>query len=82
MWKVRNQLKKSGGDYEAVAKRSDHQGRSDCLRTAKFINRVENAINKDPRKSMRVIAKGVRMSKALIQRCVLEDLRYKSYKKK
>ena len=47
MWKVRNQLKKSGGDYEVVEKRSDHQRRSDCLRTAKFINHVKNAIDKD-----------------------------------
>ena len=81
VWKVRNQLKKSGGDYEAVAKRSDHK-RSDCLRTAKFINRVKNAINKDLGKSMRAIAKDMRMSEALIQRCVSEDLRYKSYKMK
>ena len=40
VWKVRNQLEKSGGDYEAVAKRSDHQRRSNCIRTSKFINRV------------------------------------------
>ena len=66
VWKVRNQLKKSGGDYEAVAKRSDHQRRFDCLRTAKFINRVKNAIDKDPGKSMRAIAKDMRTSEALI----------------
>ena len=66
VWKVRNQLKKSGGDYEAVAKRSDHQRRSDCLRTAKFINCVKNAIDKDPGKSMHAIAKDMRTSEALI----------------
>ena len=33
-------------------KRSDHQRRSDCLRTAKFINCVKNTIDKDPGKSM------------------------------
>ena len=82
VWKVRNQLEKSGGDYEAVAKRSDHSRRSDCLRTAKFISRVKNAIDKDPGKSMRTIAKDIRTSEALIQRCVSEDLRYKSYKMK
>ena len=82
VWKVRNQLEKSGGDYEVVAKRSNHQRRSDCLRTAKFINRAKNAINKDPGKSMHVIAKDMRMPEALIQRCVSEDLRYKSYKMK
>ena len=79
VWKVKNQLEKSGGDYEAVAKRFDHQRRSDCLRTAKFINCVKNAINKDPGKS---IAKDMRTSEALIRRCVSEDLRYKSYKMK
>ena len=82
VWKVRNQLKKSGGDYEVVAKRSDHQRRSDCLRTAKFINCVKNAIDKDPGKLMHVIAKDMRTPEALIQRCVSEDLRYKSYKMK
>ena len=82
VWKVRNQLEKSGGDYEAIAKRSDHQRRSDCLRTAKFINRVKNVINKDSGKSMRAIAKDMRTSEALILRCVSEDLRYKSYKTK
>ena len=82
MWKVRNQLEKSEGDHEAVAKRSDHQRRFDCLRTAKFINRVKNAIDKNPGKSMHAIAKDMRTSEALIQRCVSEDLRYKSYKMK
>ena len=73
--KVRNQLEKSGGDYEAVAKRFDHQRRSDCLRTAKTINRVKNAIDKDSGKLMRAITKDMRTSEALIQRCVSEDLR-------
>ena len=82
VWKVRNQLKKSGGDYEAMAKRSDHQRRSDCLRTAKFINSVKNVIDKDLSKSMRAIAKDMRSSEALIRRCVSEDLRCKSYKLK
>ena len=82
VWKVRNQLEKSGGDYEAVAKRSNHQRRSDCLRTVKFTNRVKNAIDKDPGKSMCMIAKDTRMSEALIRRCVSKDLRYKSYKMK
>ena len=128
VWKVRNQLEKSGGDYGAVAKRPDYQRRltslpasdpgsaavwgskrinprpqfclclawsgcpsnndnddqrrSDCLRTAKFINRVKNAIDKDMGKSMRAIAKDMRASEALIRRCVSEDLRYKSYKMK
>ena len=82
VWKVRNQLKKSGGDYETVAKRSNHPRKSDHLRTAKFINRIKNAIDKDPGKSMHAIAKNMRMSKALIQKCVSEDLRYQSYKMK
>ena len=66
VWKFRNQLKTSGGDYEAVAKTSNHQRRSDCLRTAKFINRVKNAIDKDPGKLMHAIAKDMRTSEALI----------------
>ena len=74
VWKVRNQLKKSGGDYEAVAKRSDHQKRSDCLRTAKFINRVKNAIDKDLGKLMHVIAKDMRMSEALIPKMCVRGL--------
>ena len=82
VWKVTNQLKKSGDDNEAVAKKSNHQRRSDCLRTAKFINRVKNAIDKDVGKSMCTIAKDIRASEALIRRCVSEDLRYKSYKMK
>ena len=82
VWKDKNQLEKSGGYYEAVSKRSNHQRRPDCLRTAKFINHVKNAIDKDSGKSMRTIAKDMRTSEALIQRCVSEDLRYKSYKMK
>ena len=62
VWKVRNQLEKSGSDYEAVAKRSDHQRRSDCHKTAKFINCLKNAIDKDLGKSMCTIAKDIRMS--------------------
>ena len=80
--KATNQLEKSGGDYEAVAKRSDHQRRSDCFRTAKFIHRVKNAIDKDPGKSKRAIAKDIRTSEVLIRRCVSKDFRYKSYKMK
>ena len=67
VWKVRNQLEKSGGDYEAVAKRSDHQR---SLRTAKFINHVKNAIDKDPGKSMHAIAKDMKTSEALYEMCV------------
>ena len=66
VWKVRNQLEKSGGDYEAMANRSDHQRRSDCLRTAKFINRAKNVVDKDPGKSMCMIAKDMRTFEALI----------------
>ena len=80
VWKIRNQLEESGGDYEAVAKRSTHQTRSDCLRTAKFVDKVKNVISKDPGKSMRAIAKDMKTSEALIRKCVSEDLRYKSYK--
>ena len=69
VWKIRNQLEESGGDYKAVAKR-----RSDCLKTAKFVDGVKNAA------LMHAIARDMKMSAVLIQRCVSEDLRYKSNK--
>ena len=80
VWKARNQLEESGGDYKAVAKRSSHQRRFDYLKTSKFIDRIKNAIEKDLGRLLCVIAKDMKMSEALIRRCVSEDLRYKSYK--
>ena len=80
MWKIRKELEDSGGDFEAVAKRSSHQKRSDCLRSCNFVDNVKNMIETDPGKSMRSIARDMGRSEGLVRKCVSEDLRYKSYK--
>lgn len=74
VFKVRNELKASGGDVLSVAKRKKHSKRSDVVRTAEFIQQVQDIIINDPRKSMRAIAKQLNVAETTIRRVVHEDI--------
>ena len=78
--KVRRELVASNYDYEATAVRDEHSRRSDCMRDAEFIARVQDMVNNDPGRSMRAMARELHVSEKLIRQCVKEDIRYKSYK--
>lgn len=74
VFKVRNELKASGGDVSSVAKRKKHSKRSDIIRTAEFIQQVQDIILNSPSKSMRAIAKQLKVAESTIRRVVHEDI--------
>ncbi|XP_046868909.1 uncharacterized protein LOC124461437 [Drosophila willistoni] len=79
VYKVRCELKASGGNAEPVSKRKKHEERSHTIRSAEFVQKVQAIIDEDPSKSIRALAKDLNVSDGLIRRVVHEDLRYKSY---
>ena len=53
---------------------------ADCHQIDNFVTKVQKRSKNDPTKSMTAIAQDLRLSKALIHKCVSEDLCYHSYK--
>ena len=45
---IRHGLENCDGDYEAVAKRKQHCRRSDCVRTAEFLEHLQKKVLEDP----------------------------------
>ncbi|KPU74657.1 uncharacterized protein Dana_GF26712 [Drosophila ananassae] len=79
VYKVRQELQSSGGNVKSTGKRKKHEQRSDCVKTPKFIEQVQDTVDLDPSKSMRAVARDLNVSEGLIRKIVHEDLRYKSY---
>ena len=79
VFKVKSEMEASGDDLASVSERKKHSRRSNITRTAEFVDEVRDAIDADPKKSMRAIAKEKDVSEATIRRVVHEDIRYKSY---
>ena len=80
VWTVRQDLIASNYDFEAVAERKDHNRRSDTIRDREFIMQVQEMVNNDPSKSMRAMARDLDVSEHCIRSCLMEDIRYKSYR--
>ena len=72
----------SVNEISTVSERKKHSKRSNNIRTPQLIDRVQNIIDDDARKSMRFIAKELHVSEWTIRKVVHEDLQYKSYKKR
>ena len=79
VYKVRMELEINDGNVSPVAKRKKHFQRSDAIRTPEFIQNVQKIIDEDPGRSMRSIAKGLKVSEWTIRTVVHQDIRYKSY---
>ena len=79
VFKVRHELKTSGGDISSVAKRKKHSRRSDTIRTPDFVQQVREAVDEDPGRSMRSIAQHMDVAERTVRRVISESLRYKSY---
>lgn len=80
VWSVRLDLIASNYNYEAVAQRKEHSRRSDAIRDQDFVARVQGMVDNDPSKSMRAIARDLHVSEHCVRNCMMEDIRYKSYK--
>ncbi|KAM0736931.1 hypothetical protein ACS0PU_000024 [Formica fusca] len=77
--KVRRELEASDGDTQSVAKRKKHEERSDTIRTTQFIQQIQAIVDENPSKSIRALARDLKVSEGLVRRVVHEDLRSKSY---
>lgn len=77
--KVRKELVTHRGDVSTMAKRKKHSQQTDVVRTAEFVQQVQETIIDDPSMSMRSIAQHLQVTESTI-RCVMHgDLRYQSY---
>ena len=45
---IRHELENCNGDYEAVDRRKQHDRRSDCVRTAEFLENLQKKVLEDP----------------------------------
>jgi len=78
--KVKRELIDSNYDFEAVAARKEHARRSDTKRDEDFVAQVQEMVNNDPGQSMRALARELNISEKTVRVCMMEDIRYKSYK--
>ena len=76
MQKIPKQLNKSNGDYKGTAAQKLPSNRSDKKRIPKFIGEILVMIHNDPNKSIRSIAKDMRISEFLISQIVHEEIQY------
>ena len=80
-------LGKSNGDYKCMASQKPQSKCSDKKkkkkkRTPKFIGEIQAIIDNDPSKSIRYIARDMRVSKFLIRQVVHKDIWYFSHTEK
>lgn len=50
-----------------------------CIKTTQFIQQIQAIVDENPSKSIRALARDLKVSEGLVRRVVHEDLRYKSY---
>ena len=75
-------MDESSGDYKGTAAQKPLSDCSDKKRTLKFVCVVQARIVNDPSKSIKSIARNIRISEFLIKQVVHEDIQYFSYKMK
>ena len=73
-----NFIEEGGQDEKFDIKRKPHHRRSDA-HSMEIVDRVQEAINTDPGRSMRRMAEELEVSEWLVRKIVKEDIRYKSY---
>jgi inhibitor of nuclear factor kappa-B kinase subunit alpha len=69
----------SENQEEYSASRKEHSRRSDCKRSAEFVDTVSKKIEENPGKSMRNLAKEMGVHHKTISKTVKDDLEMKSY---
>lgn len=79
VFKVRTELGAAKGDGAEASQRKQVCRRSDSIRNAEFVSRVQSVIDENPGKSMRSLGRELQVDEATIRRVVHEDLRYTSY---
>ena len=79
---VRRDMEGCNEDYESVASRKERYRRSDCIRTAEFIQELQEKVIQDPSKGIRVLSSEMGVGVATMKMALNEDLRYFSYKRR
>ncbi|UYV70338.1 TRAF4 [Cordylochernes scorpioides] len=79
VFKAQRELGTTKGNVAEVSQRKRHCRHPDSIRKPDLKSRVLAAIDEDPGKSMRALARELQVNEATIQRVVHEDLHYKSY---
>ncbi len=70
-------IEEGGQDEDFDIKRKQHRRRSDTHGT-EIVEKVQEAINDNPGRSMRKLAEKLEVSEWLIRKIVKEDIRYRS----
>ena len=79
---IRHEPENCDGDYEAVARRRQHSRRSDCVRTAEFLENLQKNVLKDPGTGIRAFSRELCVSASSMKLALNEDLRCYSYKRR
>lgn len=77
--KVRQELQSNNGTVSKIAKRKENSKRCDMMRTDDFVEKIKQAVDANPRNSMRSHAKHFKVSEGTIRNVVHENMGYKSY---
>ena len=77
---IRYELENCNGHYEAVARRKQHNRRSDCVRKAEFLENLQKKVLEDPAIGIRALSRELNVSASTMKLALNEDLRYYSYK--
>ena len=78
---IRHGLENSYGDYEAVARRKQHNRRSDCIRTAEFLENMHKKVLEDTGIKIMALSRELNVSASTMKLALDEDLRHYSYKR-
>ena len=78
--KIWKELEESNDDYEDIAGWKLHTDSSDKKRIPEFVCKIQAMTDNDPSKTIRYIARDMRVSEFLIRLVVHEDIHYFSYK--
>ena len=73
-------LENCDGDYKAVARRRQHNRRSDCVRTAEFIKNLQKKVLEESGIGIRALSPELNASASTMKLALNEDLCCHSYK--
>lgn len=79
---IRHELETCNGDYEDVARRKIPSRRSDCVRTAEFLAKLQEQVLKNPGIGIRALSREMNVAASTMKLALNEDLRYYSYKRR
>ena len=76
---IRCELENCDGNYEAVARRKQHNRRSDCVHTAEFPKNLQKNVMKDPGIRIMAFSSELNITASTMKLALNEDLRYYSF---